>query len=168
MAWDEWERLKSSAAERAAGGTRLNGVPDEDRVGAVGEGDLTVSQQDLAAVGDQAHTLYERLWKEARIALPTSDRAAGDLSGQGFALGGALLHVSNRWEKQLGSLMDACAHISNHMDVSGKTHRDDDDWIQRSMSGIDTLDRGFDESYAPAGAKNPVYEQKDAKGEGRG
>ncbi|GGZ47956.1 hypothetical protein GCM10010387_47910 [Streptomyces inusitatus] len=160
MAWDEWERLKASAAERNATGTRLNGVP----VDHVAEGDLHVSQTDLAAVGNEAHTLYERLRKEGRVAVPTTDRAAGDLSGQGFALGGALKHVSNRWEKQLGSLLDACAHISNHMDVSGRIHQDDDHWIRRSMSSINTLDQGFDESYAPAGAKNPAYAEKDAKG----
>ncbi|MQS98852.1 hypothetical protein [Streptomyces jumonjinensis] len=166
MAWDEWEQLKASAAEQSAARMRLNGLPPEDTGGGVGQGDLQVSQADLAAIGDHAFTLYNRLWNEARIAVPTSDKAAGDLSRQGFALGGALQHVSNRWDKQLNSLMDACAHISNRMDFSRKTHRDDDDWIQRNMSSIDTLDKGFDESYAPAGQQNPVYGEKTAKGKG--
>ncbi|MEV6199341.1 hypothetical protein AB0M64_05140 [Streptomyces sp. NPDC051771] len=31
MAWDEWERLKSSAVEQDSGRMQLNGVPPEDR-----------------------------------------------------------------------------------------------------------------------------------------
>ncbi|MEO3977386.1 hypothetical protein [Streptomyces sp. CAU 1734] len=160
MTWDEWESLKASAAERSSARMRLNGLPAEGGGGSAGsgQGDLRVSQKDLAGIGDQAFKLHNRLQKEARVAVPSSDRAAGDLAGQGFAVGGALRHVSKRWERQLKSLMDACAHISNHMKFSEKTHRDDDEFIRRGMSGIATLDQGFDESYAPAGKRNPVYD----------
>ncbi|MGW4034227.1 hypothetical protein ACWEFL_33865 [Streptomyces sp. NPDC004838] len=169
MAWDEWERLKASAAERDSAQMRLNGLPpDEGGGGSSGAeaGDLKVSQTDLAAIGDRAYKLYNRLWTEARVAVPTSDTAGENLSKQGFALGGALQHVADRWEKQLRSLMDACAHISNHMDVSGKTHQDDDQFIRRNMSSIQTLDKGFDESHAPAGKKNEVYGDQGEKGKG--
>ncbi|MFF0450936.1 hypothetical protein ACFYT4_31920 [Streptomyces sp. NPDC004609] len=153
MAWDEWEQLKASAAEKDTARMQLNGLPPDDGGGSsgAGAGDLKVSQTDLAAIGDKAYKLYNRLWTEARVALPTSEKAGENLATQGFALGGALRHVGNRWEKQLASLMDACAHISNHMDFSGKTHQDDDQFIRRNMSSIETLDKGFDESYGDRG-----------------
>ncbi|MER7175247.1 hypothetical protein [Streptomyces mesophilus] len=153
MAWDEWEQLKSAAVDRQGGGQmQLNRVPDEPPVpDGSGVGDLKVKHQDLLKIGDHAHTLYDRLWKEARVAVPSSDSAAGDLSNQGFALGGALQRVSTRWEEQLKSLMDACAHINNHLAVTRKQHQSDDDYIARQTSSIATLDSGFDENWADSG-----------------
>jgi hypothetical protein len=162
MAWDEWERLKTSAGEGSSARMRLNGLPPEDKAPTGdGAGDLKVSQTDLAAVGDEAYKLYNKLWPQARVAMASSSEAANYLAKEGFALGGALKHVADRWENpQLKSLMDACAHISNHMDFSGKSHQDDDAFIQRKMSSIVTLDEGFDESYAPAGKSNEAYGEK--------
>ncbi|MER6999495.1 hypothetical protein [Streptomyces sp. NPDC000410] len=165
MAWDEWEQLKSSAAEKSAARMQLNGLPPEDRATSGNtQGDLAVPAPDLAAIGDKAFSLYNRLWKDARHALPGSDTAAGNLTTQGFAIGAAVQHVANRWEEQLKSLMDACAHISNHMDYTKNAHAGDEVYIKRQMSSIATLDKGFDESYAPAGEKNDAaYGNKDDK-----
>ncbi|MFH9292296.1 hypothetical protein [Streptomyces sp. NPDC017520] len=138
MAWDEWEQLKSDAA------MRLNRVPDEGG-GAEPGGDLNVNQKDLAAVGDSAFKLFERLGKEGRDAWSASQGAARDLTTQGFALGGGLDHVQERWEKQLTSLLDACAHISNHMDFTKKAHAGDEYYIYSTVSSISTLDEGFTE-----------------------
>ncbi|MFJ3722845.1 hypothetical protein ACIPYQ_09780 [Streptomyces sp. NPDC090045] len=35
-----------------------------------------------------------------------------------FALGAALSTVADKWHDQLGTLLDACAHISNHLDYT--------------------------------------------------
>ncbi|MDX3387028.1 hypothetical protein PV682_37135 [Streptomyces niveiscabiei] len=164
MAWDEWEQLKAGALERQQGsGMQLNGV--DNGTGRQGDapampdsyGVLKVSQKDLAAIGKSAHTLFDDLWNKARVPVPSSDSAATDLTQQGFALGGALQHVSNRWEAQLKSLMDACSHISNHMHVTKKLHAGDDDYIARMASSISVLDAGFDERVGAPGAPNPVY-----------
>ncbi|WP_309246885.1 hypothetical protein [Streptomyces somaliensis] len=114
-----------------------------------------MTQTDLAAIGDEAFKLYTRLWKEARVA--STDDAGTSLSTQGFTLGGALKHVSTRWEKQLNSLMDACALISNHMDFTKNAHQGDEYHIKRRVSSIHTLDAGFDEQYVPPGKSNEVY-----------
>lgn len=163
MAWDEWDQLKSAAAEKESSTQmQLNGLPEEDRPNAGSPtGDLTVHQKDLALIGDEAFKLYNRLWKEARVADTYS--TGSDLTSQGFALGGALTHVSSRWDKQLGSLMDACALISNHMDFTKNAHAGDEIFIERHVSSIHTLDNGFDESYAPPGEKNPIYGEKEKK-----
>ncbi|MER8068767.1 hypothetical protein ABTZ59_10815 [Streptomyces sp. NPDC094034] len=164
MAWDEWEQLKASAAANQPTQMRLNGIPEEDRPNAGSPtGDLKVTQKDLAAIGDEAFKLYNRLWEEARVT--STDTAATDLKGQGFALGGALSHVSVRWDRQLGTLMDACALISNHMDFTDKAHQGDEIFIERHVSSIATLDAGFDESWAPPGKKNEVYGENKKKDE---
>ncbi|GGW19997.1 hypothetical protein GCM10018980_26770 [Streptomyces capoamus] len=164
MAWDEWDRLKTDALTRqqdASTHMRLNQLPSDLAGGSAtvpGQtGDLKVTQHDLTRIGSQAHTLYNQLWDKARLAGTSVDSAASDLTKQGFALGAGLQHVSNKWETQLNSLLDACAQISNHMQVTKKIHAGDDAYIQRQMSSIDTLDAGFDERVGRPGEHNPVY-----------
>lgn len=168
MAWDEWEQLKSQAANSGSAQMQLNqldpgsgGRPAPDPSS---YGDLKANQKDLAQIGKNAFELYNDLWDKGRKAVPTSEKAAGVLTQGGFALGAALQHVALRWDEQLGSLRDACAHISNHMRVTTKLHADDDDYIRRQMSSIDTLDAGFDERVGDPGKKNSIYGDPDAKG----
>ncbi|MEV4332533.1 hypothetical protein AB0K02_18670 [Streptomyces sp. NPDC049597] len=162
MAWDEWEQLKASAAANGSAQMQLNGLPPEDRPNAGNpQGDLEVHQQDLAKIGDHAFKLYNRLWKEARVT--STDSAGTDLDSQGFALGKALQHVSTRWDKQLGSVMDACALISNHMDFTKNAHAGDEIFIERHVSSIQTLDAGFDDDWAKPGKENGIYGTKDKK-----
>ncbi|MFE7645092.1 hypothetical protein [Streptomyces phaeoluteigriseus] len=166
MAWDEWEELKSEAASGGAPHMRLNQLdPGSGPVRSAPDpaqyGDLRANQGDLAKIGTTAFELYNDLWDKGRKAVPTSESAAGTLSKGGFALGGALQHVALRWDEQLGSLRDACAHISNHMSVTKKLHAGDDHYIRRRMSSIDLLDAGFDERVGEPGEPNPVYGEKD-------
>ncbi|KDQ67718.1 hypothetical protein ACIPJG_27125 [Streptomyces halstedii] len=146
MAWDEWEQLKSEAAQRGSTAMRLNQLPAEAGSGGPGpQGDLAVNQQDLAAVGDSAFKLFETLGRHGRDAWSVSQTAAKDLTTQGFALGGGLDHVQERWEKQVQSLLDACAHISNHMDFTQNAHAGDEYHIYSTVSSISALDEGFTE-----------------------
>ncbi|KQX79750.1 hypothetical protein [Streptomyces sp. Root1310] len=168
MAWEEWEQLKAEAAPGDAPHMRLNQLdpgsgpvrpaPDPGQYG-----ELRANQGDLAKIGTHAFKLYNDLWDKGRRAVPTSESAAGALSKGGFALGGALQHVALRWDEQLGSLRDACAHISNHMTVTKKLHAGDDHYIRRQMSSIDVLDAGFDERVGEPGKHNPVYGEKSDK-----
>lgn len=102
--------------------------------------------------------------EEARLAVPGSEKAAGNFTRQGFALGAGLQHVAARWDEQVRSLRDACAQISNHMHISKKVHQGDDHHIQRKMSSIETLDAGFDERVGKPGERNPAYEPKKEHG----
>jgi len=143
MSWDEWEQLKSQAAERQAPAMQLNQAPSEGGGGQ--QGDLKVDQQDLAAVGDSAFKLFTTLAKHGRDAWSPSQTAAKDLTTQGFELGSGLHHVQEKWEKQLQTLLDAVAHISNHMDFTKKAHAGDEYHIASTISSIATLDEGFTE-----------------------
>ncbi|MFJ5264640.1 hypothetical protein ACIQAC_29700 [Streptomyces sp. NPDC088387] len=164
MAWDEWEQLKAEAAERQSTQMRLNQLDPGDNSPSY-YGDLKVANASLTKISKSAHDLYNALWDKARVAIPSSDSAAGDLSKQGFALGGGLQHVSNRWDQQLKSLMDACAQITNHLQVTKNVHAGDEGYIVRQMSSIDALDSGFDERVGQPGKDNPIY-GKNAKEEG--
>ncbi|MFI1001788.1 hypothetical protein ACIP10_24880 [Streptomyces galbus] len=175
MAWDEWEQLKAEALRQrqTPAHMRLNGADagaggggTQGSSGAPGTyGVLKASQKDLAAIGRAAHGLYNDLWDRARVAVPTSDSAAAGLTQQGFALGAGLQHVSTRWEEQLKSLMDACAHIANHMHVTQALHDGDDGYIARRTSSIALLDAGFDERVGAPGRPNGVYGEQSKKKE---
>lgn len=168
MAWDEWEQLKAEAAGGGTAHMQLNQLdpgsgPVRPAPDPAQYGDLKVNQSDLGKIGTNAFKLYNDLWSKGRRAVPTSESAATKLTGGGFALGSALQHVALRWDEQLGSLMDACAHISNHMTVTKKLHAEDDHYIRRQMSSIDLLDAGFDERVGEPGEPNSVYGEKDDK-----
>ncbi|MZD10018.1 hypothetical protein GTW43_33795 [Streptomyces sp. SID5785] len=142
MAWDEWEQLKAAAEERQAGQMRLDSAGSSS---AGPQGDLTVSHSDLAKIGDEAFQLFQDLGNHGRDAWASSQSAASDLKTQGFEIGGGLDKVQERWEKQLQSVLDACAHISNHMDFTQKAHKGDEYYIAGAVSSIAQLDKGFSE-----------------------
>jgi hypothetical protein len=146
MAWDEWEQLKTEAASKSSAHMELNHVaPEPGGITSTPQGDLTVNQKDLAAVGDAAfrlHNDFDHFSDHARL---SSMSAAGGLEDEGFALGGALDHVAERWVDQVQTLLDACAHISNHMDYTKKAHAGDEVYIAGTLSSISELDKGFDE-----------------------
>ncbi|MFF1478924.1 hypothetical protein ACFVYD_15330 [Streptomyces sp. NPDC058301] len=140
----EWAQLKSTAAEKQdSARTRLNRVPDDDRGGASPNGDLVVSQGDLAAVGDEAFKLYQRLDTDGDHA-KQSTTAAGAAMKSDFALGAALTTLADHWNNQVNSLLQACAHISNHLDYTKNAHAGDEYHIVTSLSALD-LNRAFGE-----------------------
>ncbi|MGW3360661.1 hypothetical protein ACWDFL_35600 [Streptomyces bungoensis] len=102
-------------------------------------------QKDLAAIGSAAHELFQdfgRYGDEARL---SSMKAAGGLRGEGFALGAALDHVAEHWIEQVQTLLDACAHISDHLRSTENQHAADESYIAGALSSISELDKGFDE-----------------------
>ncbi len=145
MSWDEWERLKKEAAGRGPTAMRLNQLPADPTEPSGGQGDLRVDQKDLAAVGDSAFRLRQDLDRIGDHARAASMTAAGGLTTQGFALGKALDHVAGHWADQVKSLLDACAHISNHLDYTKGAHAGDEFHIYGTVSSIADLDQGFDE-----------------------
>ncbi|WP_416977142.1 hypothetical protein [Streptomyces sp. T028] len=144
MAWDEWEQLKTEAAQRPTTQMQLNQYP-ADQGGDGTQGDLAAGHQDLEAVGKAAHDLFEDFTTYSGHARVASVAAAGGLKSEGFALGAALEHVAERWSEQTRSLLDACAHISNHLRFTKNQHAADDSYIAGAVSGIATLDEGFDD-----------------------
>lgn len=142
---EEWNQLVAAASERKATQMRLNRLDGGGGGGnSAPNGVLEVSQKDLAAVGDAAFDLYERLRKDGEHARESSGSAAASLKGD-FEIGDALEHVRTRWQEQLRTLTDACGHISNHLEYSSKAHANDEQRISGLFNSVTTLDEGFDE-----------------------
>lgn len=138
MTWDEWEQLKSQAADRAPAVTRLNSAPD---AGGGSGGDLVVYDDELGAIGHEAFELHGDLRKQADVAGMGMDahgsgstmQAAAELTSSNFAMGSGLSTTVEMWTSQVKTLLDACALISNHLDYSKKTHANDDAEIQAQI-----------------------------------
>jgi hypothetical protein len=146
MAWDEWEQLKSDAAQRSSSRMQLNQLPAESGGSGGGGGadaDLVVNQNDLGAVGHEAHTLFEDLRTGTDIAGLYTDgagstmQAATTLKSHGFQMGSALTLTVEVWTSQAKTVLQACAHISNHLDYSKKQHARDDAEIAAVVRGRD-------------------------------
>ncbi|MFC7638450.1 hypothetical protein ACFQWA_21395 [Streptomyces thermogriseus] len=66
-------------------------------------------------------------------------QAAAALKSHAFATGGALETTVDMWTSQVKSVLQACAHISNHLDYSEKRHTQDDTWIAAVLRGRNGL-----------------------------
>ncbi|MEV6697744.1 hypothetical protein AB0M68_11260 [Streptomyces sp. NPDC051453] len=150
MAWDEWEQLKSDAAARRSEKMQLNQLaPEPGGGGSTGGADLVVNQDDLGAVGHEAFILHDHLHTQADIAGAGADKhgsgstmqAATALKVGNFEMGSALETTVSVWTTQVKTVLQACAHISNHLDYSKKLHAQDDatiavDLHQRDGSAV--------------------------------
>ncbi|UQI48889.1 hypothetical protein M1P56_33540 [Streptomyces sp. HU2014] len=139
MAFDqEWAELKSAAKDPGAPGMRLDhvgtGQPGPDPA-------LVVHQDDLGAVGHEAFRLHGLLSKKADIAGAGSGRsdsgstarAARELSAHHLTMGDELYTTLSVWDSQVRTVLQMCAHISNHLDYSKKAHAQDDRTLAASM-----------------------------------
>ncbi|MFD7962950.1 hypothetical protein ACFV5J_19300 [Streptomyces zaomyceticus] len=141
---DDWAGIKTAAHENQTA-MRLNQLDGGGGGGGGSQqgGSLRVEQSDLAAVGDAAFTLHQRLDTDGDHA-KSSTQAAGTAMKRDFALGPALTTVAEKWNEQVNTLLDACGHISNHLEYSKKTHADDEYWIATRFK-FEQLDGGFEE-----------------------
>lgn len=122
---------------------RLNQV--DPGGGPTPEGDLQVDQGDLAAIGDEAFKLYQRLYTDGDHAKQSSYDAATSMKTD-FALGNALTTVTDKWNDQVNTLLEACAHISNHLDYSKKAHAGNEYYIATGFKySFADLEKGFED-----------------------
>ncbi|MFG2125320.1 hypothetical protein [Streptomyces sp. NPDC048710] len=147
MARDEWEQLTAEARQRRQGSThmQLNQLPVDPDGSTTPQGDLRVNQTHLAAVGNAAYELHQAFGHDSDLARMNSLKAADGLRSEGFEIGSALDHVAQHWVDQVQTLLDATAHISNHLDYTKGAHAGDEVYIAGTLSSIATLDQGFDE-----------------------
>ncbi|MFK0042911.1 hypothetical protein ACIQU4_02205 [Streptomyces sp. NPDC090741] len=121
---EEW------AAETAAVTMRLNHA---DSTGGstpkAGSADYVVEDDDLGGIGHAAHGLFDGLEPAGKHANAASESAGSSLKGDGFDAGAALSEVNRTWETQVRTLLQACAHISNHLDYTKRSNKANDDWI---------------------------------------
>jgi hypothetical protein len=143
MAWEEWEQLKSRAIKGKTEHLQLNDASGAG--GSTGDPDLVVHQDDLGAVGHEAFQLHARLRHQVDIAGAGADesgagttmQAAAALKSHHFSMGSALETTVSVWTTQVEAVLQALAHISNHLDYSKKAHALDDAKIAAEMRGRD-------------------------------
>ncbi|WP_424861828.1 hypothetical protein [Streptomyces sp. MMS24-I29] len=135
---DDWARLKSQAQERHSERMRLNTT---ESASAGSEADLVVHQDDLGAVGSEAFRIHGELRKRSDIAgagmdksgAGTTAQAATELQAQNFGAGAELYATLEVWTSQVKTVLQMCAHISNHLDFSKKAHAKDEAEIAASL-----------------------------------
>ncbi|MES4905230.1 MULTISPECIES: hypothetical protein [unclassified Streptomyces] len=153
MSFDsEWSQLKADAAGQQSAHTRLNQLAATGGGGGGGGGedggkasDLIVHQDDLGAVGHEAFVLHGQLQKAADIAgagagedgVGSSMQSAKALSDHNFTMGDELSTTVSVWTSQVNTMLQMCAHISNHLDYSKKSHAKDDELIAASFRNRD-------------------------------
>ncbi|MEK8144309.1 hypothetical protein NKH18_28090 [Streptomyces sp. M10(2022)] len=131
MTWAEWEQLKAEAAERAPSQMQLNQLQAS---GGVGGGQKTWSsttthwearQPCVHATGGPAGGRRPCTPDHLR----RLHRALQRRPGHGFRPHRA----ARAWNTQVGTLKEACAHISNHLDYSRALHAKDEVRIATEM-----------------------------------
>ncbi|MGW0706406.1 hypothetical protein ACWD4G_10670 [Streptomyces sp. NPDC002643] len=146
MAWEEWERAKAAASDGQAvqsDGQAVQTQLNQAGPGGAGDADLVVHQDDLGAVGHEAFVLHGELKKKADIAGMGADQngsgstmqAAAVLKSHNLGLGSELESTVEIWTSQVKHVLQACAHISNHLDYSKKLHAQEDVGIAAEISG---------------------------------
>ncbi len=134
----EWGELKAAAA------VRLNQAGGADGSGPKGLVDLVVKDDELGGIGHAAFGLFNKLEPTGKHAKTASETASKGLTGDGFTTGAAFTEVIGTWEKQVKSLLQACAHISNHLDYTKKSRKADDEWIETQLHSIGPAAPGAD------------------------
>ncbi|WP_225804787.1 hypothetical protein [Streptomyces sp. NK15101] len=136
---DDWAAVMSASRDRQSAGTRINSAGPEGA--GSGPMNLVVTQDDLGAVGHEAYLLHEQLRKGADIAGAGSDKsgagstaqAARELSSRHMTMGGELLTALSVWDSQVKTVLQMCAHISNHLDYSKRSYAQNDRRIEDSL-----------------------------------
>jgi hypothetical protein len=133
---EEWAQLKSGAGESGPVGTATNSAGS-----AAGGTGLVVRQDDLGAVGSAAFRLHGELRRRTDLAgtgadsagAGTTSRAATELQNRNLTSGAELHTTLEVWTSQVKTVLQMCAHISNHLDYSKKQHANDDAGIAASL-----------------------------------
>ncbi|MEU0623316.1 hypothetical protein ABZ329_21010 [Streptomyces rubiginosohelvolus] len=143
----EWGELKAAAAMRLnqAGGS-----------GPKGSADFVVKDDELGGIGHAAFDLFNGLETAGKHAKAASGTAGKGLKGDGFDTGAAFTEVIGTWEKQVKSLLQACAHISNHLDYTKASRKADDEWLETQLRIIGPVAPDADAS-VPASQLNKYF-----------
>ncbi|MGW2084862.1 hypothetical protein [Streptomyces sp. NPDC001880] len=136
---DEW------GAEKAAVAMRLNQADSTgSSTSAKGTADYVVPDDELGDIGHTAYGLFNGLQSGGKHANAASETAGTSLKGDGFDSGAALAEVNRTWETQVKTLLQACAHISNHLDYTKSSSKAEDDRIGAQLRIVGAVAPGAD------------------------
>jgi len=131
MAWEEWERLKSDAAQR----TRIDHVADPG--GGGGTPDLKASKGPWT----KASGVAEELRTATATALTDLTTAHEGAKLTGFTSSDALAEILPTWQNRLTAVRDECARLSTALAKSGKDFGEVDPAVAARANAVDTGDK---------------------------
>ncbi|MFJ7065972.1 hypothetical protein [Streptomyces sp. NPDC101115] len=131
---EEWRQARADAPEEPAVAMRLNQTG-----GGGATPDLAVKSDALGPIGADAYVLYEGVKRDAETVRVSNYEAAAALAAAQFTCGAQLMQVHERWYTQVGTLRDACAQISNHLDYSIAAHAKDDAEIRGDLMAVSKI-----------------------------
>lgn len=150
MAWDEWEQLKSEAAERSSTQTRLNQLPANQSGGAPGgasHGDMKSDKKAWATAGAGLKRLDEPIGKAlTRL----SDGQAG-LDAAGVQSAAAQKELYDSWKRYVKGVSKRCADLGGLLEAAGHTLSQSDEQLKGELDKIENL---YQDTAAVGGAKS--------------
>ncbi|WP_432013253.1 hypothetical protein [Streptomyces cucumeris] len=135
---EEWNHRKSEAANQQPAQMQLNQAKGSgDGSGKNKDGDLVVRDDQLGKIGEMGRDLRGRLSTYGDHARQNTFDASVELFNDGLDTGSALTELHDAWNTKLQTLKEACALISNHLDYTRATHREDEHKIVTGMNNLE-------------------------------
>lgn len=135
---DEWGAAKTVAMRLNKADSTGGSTPKP------GSAQYVVEDDELGDIGHAAYGLFNGLESGGKHASTASESAGTSLKGDGFDTGSALAEVNQTWRTQVKTLLQGCAHISNHLDHTKASRKEDDDWIQAQLRIVGPVVPGND------------------------
>ncbi|WOX11852.1 hypothetical protein [Streptomyces sp. N50] len=130
MAWEEWEQLKTAAAERSSARMQLNHVPMDP--GGSG-GQLVSNRRDWAKAGEDVGSLREDIGK-AVGKLTDGQKGLGDDSG--CVTAAAQKEVHGSWEAYVKSVGARCGKLSGLLEKAGNEQLKTDEAVEVELGNL--------------------------------
>lgn len=131
MAWDEWEQLKSAAAEQQPAQMQLNQVPLEP--GGSGTGTLVSNKPTWTKAGHDVGSLRDDI-SEAMGKLEEGQKGLGEDTG--CLTAGAQRDVRDSWVRYVRSVSGRCGKLSALLEKAGDDQLKTDEAIEVEIGNL--------------------------------
>ncbi|WP_369232902.1 hypothetical protein AB5J56_13220 [Streptomyces sp. R21] len=134
MAWEEWEQLKSAAAERHSTGMQLNQLP-ADQAGPSASKDLRSNKATWTKAGQGVSSLREDITK-ALTKLAEGQKGFGGDSG--CLTVGVQKSVYESWERYIKDVSGRCGALAELLEKVGSDQLKTDDAVGVEIANMNT------------------------------
>ncbi|MFJ8821409.1 hypothetical protein ACIREE_06460 [Streptomyces sp. NPDC102467] len=138
MAWDEWEQLKSHAADKHAAHMQLNSASVDGGYSTptTGSGGPDLLITDTPWTG--AARVAEELRTSTQDGLTALKKSADGIGGgtEGFDCTVALKEIQPTWEARLTAVRDECDHLHGTLGQTGKKFGEVDHGVKDEVGGV--------------------------------
>ncbi|MER5407835.1 hypothetical protein [Streptomyces sp. NPDC002769] len=129
MPWEEWEQLKTEAAEKLAARMQLNHVPPDPG----GAGTLVSNRAAWSKAGQNVGSLREDISK-ALGKLTDGQHGVGGAAG--CLTAGAQRDVHDSWERYVKSVSGRCGKLSSLFEKAGNDQLKTDEAIEAEIGNL--------------------------------